>query len=243
MALDLHRFYLGFLLFYILFMVNTSFGSFQGRSTQDLNKIEICRMDSCFDGGNITSFCKVNQTTIGRCCVSNRTGTVVGLDLTNCTLKTMPSLQSVKISLNWLYLQDNPDLECNTTVFHSSFKGLANLTELVLPGKCNCTGGDNLWKQHNISGSERWCEGQKNSCKVLNVTCPANSACYSNGPGFSQCLCESGWFGYKCLVTHGFPWVVIMASVGGSTVFLIIVILLIQRKRKSQVSSHYTIVQ
>lgn len=147
----------------------------------------------------------------------------------------------MKTSLNQLYLQNNPDLECNTSVFHGQFKGFTDLAELILPGRCNCTGGDSLWKQHNINGSGRWCYGQRNSCKVLNVTCPANSACSSNGPGFSQCLCKPGWLGYKCLVKHGFPWAVIFAPVGGSTVVLLVVILLIQRRRRGQVSTHYSI--
>ncbi|RMX37790.1 hypothetical protein pdam_00006609 [Pocillopora damicornis] len=100
----------------------------------------------------------------------------------------------------------------------------------ILPRRCNCTGGDSVWKQHIINGSVRQCYGQRNSCKVLNVTCPGNSACSSNGPGFSQCLCKPSWHGYKCLVKSGFPWLLIFAPVGGSTVVLIVVILLIQRR-------------
>ena len=38
----------------------------------------------------------------------------------------------------------------------------------ILPSRCNCTGGNCLWTNHSINGSERWCEGQKNSCSVLN---------------------------------------------------------------------------
>ena len=32
------------------------------------------------------------------------------------------------------------------------------------------------------------------------VTCPANADCFPNGPGSTECLCQAGWFGYKCLV-------------------------------------------
>ena len=32
------------------------------------------------------------------------------------------------------------------------------------------------------------------------VTCPANADCFPNGPGSTECLCQRGWFGYKCLV-------------------------------------------
>ena len=32
------------------------------------------------------------------------------------------------------------------------------------------------------------------------VTCPTNAACFPNGPGSTECLCQAGWFGYKCLV-------------------------------------------
>ena len=38
----------------------------------------------------------------------------------------------------------------------------------VLPSRCNCTGGNRLWTHHSTNGSERWCEGQKNSCIALN---------------------------------------------------------------------------
>nr|XP_058970959.1 all-trans retinoic acid-induced differentiation factor-like [Pocillopora verrucosa] len=241
MSLNLRRFFSGCLLFYFLFIINTSFGSFQGQWSHDSKKFEICKLRSCFDGGhNVTASCKVNETTIWRCCVSNGTG-IIGLDLTNCSLKTLPSLQSVNMSLNWLYLQNNPALECNSSAFHGHFKGFANLTKLILPRRCNCTGGDSVWKQHIINGSVRQCYGQRNSCKVLNVTCPGNSACSSNGPGFSQCLCKPGWHGYKCLVKSGFPWLLIFAPVGGSTVVLIVVILLIQRRRRGQRPTRYSV--
>ncbi|KAL9981170.1 hypothetical protein ACROYT_G009840, partial [Oculina patagonica] len=237
------RLYIRFLLFYILFIVNTSTGSIQWEATENPSKLELCRVKSCHV--NTTTLCgkrgRNNETTIGRCCVKD--GNVVGLDLSNCTLKSMPSLESVKSALRWLYLTGNPALDCNSTMFLNSFKGLTDLSEVVLPRRCNCTGGNNLWTNHSKIGSEQWCEGQRNSCKVLNVTCPDNSACSPNGPGFSQCFCEPGWLGYKCLVKHGFPWVIFFASVAGSTVFLIAVILILQRKRRRQTFSHYSHVQ
>ncbi|XP_020622361.1 all-trans retinoic acid-induced differentiation factor-like isoform X2 [Orbicella faveolata] len=200
MNLIFPRLYIEFLLFFILLIANSSTGSFQGESTRDPSAFEFCRTKSC-GANNTTTVCRNrgrNETTSGRCCVKN--GNVVGLDLSNCSLTTLPSLESLKVALRWLYLQDNPALECNNKTFVNSFKGLINLSEVVLPSRCNCTGGNSLWTNHSTTGSERWCEGQKNSCSFINVTCPANSACSPNGPGFTQCLCEPGWFGYKCLV-------------------------------------------
>lgn len=237
MSLIFYRFYLGFLAFCILFIVNTSFGSLQRQSMQDLGDHgnTICR-SSCH-GRNTTTSCR-NETTDGRCCVSN--SIVVGLDLSNCSLKVMPSLKSVE-RLRWLYLQGNPGLNCDDKTFLNSFKGLKNLSEIVLPEKCNCTGGNDLWKNSSVHDGERSCSQQRtDSCKILNVTCPDNAECFPNGPGFSECLCRPGWFGYKCLVKHGFPWTVVFASIGGSTLFLIVVLLLHQRKRRKENAVPYT---
>ncbi|XP_074625123.1 all-trans retinoic acid-induced differentiation factor-like [Acropora palmata] len=63
------------------------------------------------------------------------------------------------------------------------------------------------------------------------VTCPSNSHCLPNGPGLTECLCNTRWFGYKCLVKHGFPWALIFASIVGATAFLIAVVMFHQRKR------------
>ena len=41
----------------------------------------------------------------------------------------------------------------------------------VLPKRCNCTGGNDLWKSSYVNGSQRWCKGQRaDSCKILNGT-------------------------------------------------------------------------
>ncbi|XP_044177131.1 all-trans retinoic acid-induced differentiation factor-like isoform X1 [Acropora millepora] len=222
-----------FTLFCFLFVAKTSFGSLQWRMSGDPSQPTICSR-SC-NGENTTSLCgkhSVIETTRKRCCVEE--GVVVGLDLSNCSITAMPTLKSVKM-LRWIYLSDNPNLDCDDKTFLSSFKGLKNLSEVVLPRKCNCTGGNYLWRNSSVIGSQRWCEEQRtNSCRILNVTCPSNSHCLSNGPGLTECLCNTGWFGYKCLVKHGFPWALIFASIGGTTVFLIAVVMFHQRKRRKE---------
>lgn len=226
-------FYTNFLLLFSLLSFKTSSGRFEWGFTQDPSQLSICKR-SC-QGDNTTSSCSkhsLNETMWGRCCVKD--GVVVGLDLSNCSLTIMPTLKHVQ-ALSWIYLSDNPDLECDCSTFLNSFKGLRNLSEVVLPKRCNCTGGNDLWKSSYVNGSQRWCKGQRaDSCKILNVTCPSNSHCVANGPGFSECLCNSGWFGNKCLVKHGFPWILIFASIVGTTVFLIVVLVLHQRKRKKE---------
>ena len=77
MNLNFYRFYLGFLLFYISLIVNTSSGNLQSRSTQDPGELKVCRR-SCH-GINTTTSCGkhgVNETRSGRCCVND--GLVVG---------------------------------------------------------------------------------------------------------------------------------------------------------------------
>lgn len=238
MSLDFYRFYVGFLLVFTSFTIDSSFSSFLRALVKDPVGIELCKR-SCH-GRNTTTSCNkhmLNETTSGRCCINK--GSVVGLDLSNCTLKIMPTLKAVQ-TLRWLYLQDNPDLECTGKTFLSSFKGLKNLSEVVLPRSCNCTGGNDLWKSSFVNGSERWCEGQKaDACKVLNVTCPANADCFPNGPGSTECLCQAGWFGYKCLVKHGFPWMIIFLPIAGVTLFLIVFISLHQRKRRREFAAGY----
>ena len=67
-----YRFYVGFLLLYILFIVNISSASFRWRSAQDPSELELCRR-SCHDSNSTTSCRKHegNETTTGRCCVNN----------------------------------------------------------------------------------------------------------------------------------------------------------------------------
>lgn len=77
MNLNSYRLYIGFLFFYVLFIVNTSTGSVQWSDAEDPNKLELCGMKSC--NVNTTAVCGKrgrNETTIGRCCVKD--GKVVG---------------------------------------------------------------------------------------------------------------------------------------------------------------------
>ena len=77
MSLDFYRFYVGFLLVFTSFSIDSSFSSFLRALVKDPVGIELCKR-SCH-GRNTTTSCNkhmLNETTSGRCCINN--GSVVG---------------------------------------------------------------------------------------------------------------------------------------------------------------------
>ena len=77
MSLDFYRFYVGFLLVFTSFTIDSSFSSFLRALVKDPVGIELCKR-SCH-GRNTTTSCNkhmLNETTSGRCCINN--GSVVG---------------------------------------------------------------------------------------------------------------------------------------------------------------------
>ena len=77
MSVDFYRFYVGFLLVFTSFSIDSSFSSFLRALVKDPVGIELCKR-SCH-GRNTTTSCNkhmLNETTSGRCCINK--GSVVG---------------------------------------------------------------------------------------------------------------------------------------------------------------------
>ncbi|XP_048583110.1 all-trans retinoic acid-induced differentiation factor isoform X2 [Nematostella vectensis] len=164
----------------------------------------------------------------GRCCLDSNNVTI-GLDLGNCSLTRVPDIHSLQ-SLSWLNLANNSQLDCSYSGYDSAYKGLKKLSSIYLPSHCNCPGGRVLWNVTKTKDSKS-CIGQLNTCSVLNVTCPDNSDCVDNGPGFYECHCKPSWGGYRCLVKDGIPIIIILGSIAGAAIFTIAILSILMCKR------------
>ncbi|CAH3147873.1 unnamed protein product [Porites evermanni] len=226
MSLDFYRFYVGFLLVFTSFTIDSSFSSFLRALVKDPVGIELCKR-SCH-GRNTTTSCNkhiLNETTSGRCCVNK--GSVVGLDLSNCTLKIMPTLKAVQ-TLRWLYLQDNPDLECIGKTFLGSFKGLKNLSEYIVPFESVAKDVSFEWSRRVPHNSHLMRETTE-SLVIIILCLPWAVFILLMPLGPSKCLKQ----------IHGFPWMIIFLPIAGVTLFLIVLISLHQRKRRREFAAGY----
>ncbi|XP_023222677.1 all-trans retinoic acid-induced differentiation factor-like isoform X1 [Centruroides sculpturatus] len=123
----------------------------------------------------------------GRCC--NSTRGIIGLDLSNCSLKTLNDVLTNFSGLEYLDLSDNPIQNCSKEYF----KGLVNLTLLYLPSKCECPGNVSAW---NDTEEGNYCKGQNATCDVY---CSENGQCIHDGPGLAICQCLPGYYSYRCM--------------------------------------------
>ncbi|KAK1333209.1 hypothetical protein QTO34_006747 [Cnephaeus nilssonii] len=131
-----------------------------------------------------------------RCCL-NQNGTILGLDLQNCSLKDLgPNFPQAHTAVI-IDLHANPlkDDLANT------FQGFIQLQTLILPPDVNCPGGINAWNTVTFYPNNQTCEGQRNLCNSTGDTeiCPENGSCVPDGPGLLQCVCVDGFHGYKCM--------------------------------------------
>uniref|UniRef100_A0A669PM34 All-trans retinoic acid induced differentiation factor n=1 Tax=Phasianus colchicus TaxID=9054 RepID=A0A669PM34_PHACC len=128
----------------------------------------------------------------------------IPLDLSNCSLRTLPSAFSEAAAAVVLDLTENP----LPALPAGSFLGFTQLQQLAVPPAVPCPGGSGAWEDVTTYGSSRLCRGQRNPCngsEELAPLCPENAACAPDGPGLSQCLCASPFHGYKCLRQGAFP--------------------------------------
>lgn len=172
----------------------------------------------------------------GRCCYTDQTLTessVVGLDLSSCHITSIQNMFQSFNKLKILYLQNNsiqiPKVE--------AFLGLIHLQVLKLPPKLDCPGGNKLWNSTEHTSDAVICTGELSTCTVYNVSCPnANSYCVDVGPQVTECLCKSGFHGYKCSRQGTFPSLVFVLSLGVSTVLISGFLWMTQRRKaKKQV--------
>ncbi|XP_004582932.2 all-trans retinoic acid-induced differentiation factor isoform X2 [Ochotona princeps] len=167
-----------------------------------------------------------------RCCL-NQEGTILGLDLQNCSLKDPgPNITQAHTAVI-IELQANP-LQADLT---NTFRGFTQLQTLVLPQDVNCPGGISAWNTVSSYTDNQTCQGQKNLCNSTQApdTCPENGFCVPDGPGFSQCVCADGFHGYKCMRQGEFPLLMFFGILGSTTLALSVLLWGTQR-RKAKIS-------
>uniref|UniRef100_A0A8C0VR77 EGF-like domain-containing protein n=1 Tax=Cyanistes caeruleus TaxID=156563 RepID=A0A8C0VR77_CYACU len=99
----------------------------------------------------------------------------------------------------------------------------------AVPLTLECPGGSDAWQDVTADGSSRLCQGQRNPCNTW--PCPENSVCAPDGPGFSQCLCDNPFHGYKCLREGTFPMLLFGGILGTATVSLSLLLWGTQRRK------------
>nr|XP_045005589.1 all-trans retinoic acid-induced differentiation factor isoform X2 [Jaculus jaculus] len=167
-----------------------------------------------------------------RCCL-NQNGTILGLDLQNCSLKDPgPNFTQAHTAVV-IDLQANPlknDLA-------NTFRGFTQLQTLVLPPDAICPGGITAWENVTSFVDSQICQGQKDLCNSTRdpEICPENGSCVADGPGLLQCVCTDGFHGYKCMRQGSFS-LLIFFGILGSTTFSISILLWGTQRRKAKTS-------
>ncbi|XP_036605429.1 all-trans retinoic acid-induced differentiation factor [Trichosurus vulpecula] len=197
---------------------------------------EVCKYcpGPAHDTSEVGHYCNRTQELKlqARCCLTQQ-GTIVGLDLQNCSLKELDPLFAEAHSAIVLDLQANPLLNISTSVF----RNFTELQTLVLPLKVDCPGGYYAWDNVTCGTDSCTCRGQRSQCNstVEPALCPDNAYCVPDGPGLFQCLCTSGFHGYKCLREGSFP-LLMFSGILGTTTFCISILLWGTQLRKIKAS-------
>ncbi|XP_016065010.1 PREDICTED: all-trans retinoic acid-induced differentiation factor isoform X2 [Miniopterus natalensis] len=141
-----------------------------------------------------------------RCCL-NQKGTILGLDLQNCSLK---------------------DLGPNFLQAHTAII-------MILPQDVSCPGGINAWNTVTFYTNNQICQGQRNLCNSSADTeiCPENGSCVPDGPGLLQCVCADGFHGYKCMRQGSFSLLMFFGILGSTTLSISILLWGTQRRKAS----------
>lgn len=175
----------------------------------------------------VAAYCEdTSKLMQARCCL-NQKGTILGLDLQNCSLKDpnlFPAYTAVIIDL-----QANP-LKDDLT---STFRGFTQLQTLILPQDVHCPGGINAWDSVTSFMDKQICQGQKDLCNSTGSPemCPENGSCASDGPGLLQCVCADGFHGYKCMRQGSFSLLMFFGILGSTTLAISILLWGTQRRK------------
>ncbi|VUZ44295.1 unnamed protein product, partial [Hymenolepis diminuta] len=160
---------------------------------------EIFEEDCNYYGGSVQ----------GNRCFSNGAPdfTPIGVDLSNSLITVLPD-DIFSSSLQFLYLHGNPELEPL-----ESLCGGISLNKLLLDSSQSCPGQDVSWNSTKVmfNSTIRVCKDQQNFCETFTKkgnSCPNNSKCVFSGPGCLNCVCKSGYWGYRCLLHGHFPTLV-----------------------------------
>jgi len=192
----------------------------------------------CGDVFNGTTLCDVSMM-YGCCCGKSVGGDIIGIDLRNCSLTAIDSALFAcnyshfdRSKIEWIDLSLNALVSGN--VSHAAFRGMTSLSKVVLPVDAGgCPGGGQAFEEEVVDSGELLCVNQTDWCVkmyALNFTCVANSACYKDGPGYLNCTCLPGYFGYKCLKSGEFPFAIFFGTLGSATLVLSIFLYYTQRR-------------
>uniref|UniRef100_A0A8C6W1C4 All-trans retinoic acid induced differentiation factor n=2 Tax=Nannospalax galili TaxID=1026970 RepID=A0A8C6W1C4_NANGA len=164
----------------------------------------------------------------GRCCM-NEKGTILGLDLQNCSLKDPGPNFTQALTAVIIDLQANP-LKDNLT---NTFRGFTLLQTLILPQDATCPGGINAWESITSYVDNQICQGQKDLCNSTRIPemCPENGSCAPDGPGLLKCVCPDGFQGYKCIRQGSFPMLMFFGILGSITLCISILLWGTQRQK------------
>ncbi|EDM02943.1 similar to apoptosis related protein APR-3; p18 protein (predicted), isoform CRA_d [Rattus norvegicus] len=151
----------------------------------------------------VAAYCEdTSKLMQARCCL-NQKGTILGLDLQNCSLK-------------------DPNLfPAYTAVI------------MILPQDVHCPGGINAWDSVTSFMDKQICQGQKDLCNSTGSPemCPENGSCASDGPGLLQCVCADGFHGYKCMRQGSFSLLMFFGILGSTTLAISILLWGTQRRK------------
>lgn len=178
----------------------------------------------------VAHYCKQTPELMlhARCCL-NQNGTILGLDLQNCSLKHLgPNFPQAHTAII-IDLHANPLNDDLANTFH----GFIQLQTLILPEDVNCPGGINAWNTVTFYPNNQTCEGQRNLCNSTGDTeiCPENGSCVPDGPGLLQCVCADGFHGYKCMRQGSFSLLTFFGILGSTTLFISILLWGTQRRK------------
>ncbi|XP_062427251.1 all-trans retinoic acid-induced differentiation factor isoform X1 [Rhea pennata] len=193
-----------------------------------------CCAGPLHNGSAVGRYCasRADAEPRGRCCVagSPHAGRVVGLDLSNCSLRSLPPGLPEAAAAVVVDLTENP----LAALPNASFRGFTRLRSLAVPLSLECPGGSGAWEQVTTLGSSRLCQRQRNPCnssEELAWLCPENARCAPDGPGLSQCLCAGPFHGYKCLREGAFPGLLFCGVLGAVTAALSLLLWSTQRRQ------------
>lgn len=160
-----------------------------------------------------------------RCCYNKTNAKILGIDLSNCELKSLNGIvkKNDQQNLQWLAVNSNP-------LLHDLYKQLRDfqdLYEIIVSDNQSCNESFNIIHEKGSGGSNiKTCSKPKVACN--NVTCPAESTCQQNGPGLSMCSCNDGWNSYRCLKKNGFPAIGWLGGFIGITAFICVTLRALQ---------------